>query len=241
MCRNLSLSVVLALLTLTALPRTGNAYQSTSVSNGGSISGKVTFSGTPPKNPVINVKKDAKTCGSTITADYFLVGPGGGLKNAVVAIDGIKKGKAYDKKAVVALDNKKCMFHPHVETAVVRQMVGIINSDPVLHNTHLYQGPRERTLYNLALPLQGVEIKKRLKRAGLVTAKCDEHEWMLGYLYVADNPYVTTTGADGSFKLTDVPPGKYKVTIWHEKLGKITKEVTVQAGATTQLDYAFSK
>jgi len=64
---------------------------------------------------------------------------------------------------------------------------------------------------------------------------------MLGYVYVAKHPYVTVSAKDGSFKITDVPPGKYKVKIWHEKLGEASKDVTVTAGAATKLEHVFSK
>ena len=54
------------------------------------------------------------------------------------------------------------------------------------------------------------------------------------------NPYYSVTGEDGAFSLTDVPAGKYKVEIWHEKLGKQTQEVEVKAGETAKLDIEFA-
>ena len=62
-----------------------------------------------------------------------------------------------------------------------------------------------------------------------------------GYVYVGTNPYVTVSADDGSYTITDVPPGDYKVTVWHEKLGKVSKDVTVVAGAAAKLDHTFSK
>ncbi len=216
-------------------------YKVVDVSNGGSITGTIKFSGTPPKNPVMKATKDADVCGATLTADYYIVAAGGGLKNVAVAIENIDAGKAYDKKAIVPFSNKDCMFGPHVSVAVKGQKLGIVSSDPVLHNTHLYHGEKLKTMYNIALPLQDKVIKKRLKKDGVVTVKCDAHEWMLGYVYVGKNPYIAVTAADGSFSISDVPPGSYKVTIWHEKLGKVSKDVTVTAGAAATLDHAFSK
>lgn len=215
-------------------------YQVVDVSNGGSISGKVTFSGSA-SNPTLTATKDQDYCGATIPADYVVVDGSGGLKNAVVVIENIDKGKAYDKRGVVAFDNDKCMFHPHVATAVRGQKLGVNNSDPILHNTHLYQGDKLKTLYNIALPLQNKVIKKPLRKSGPVTVKCDAHEWMLGYVYVAESPYAVVTADDGSFTIDGVPPGNYKVKIWHEKLGEVTQDVTVAAGAKATLNHAFSQ
>lgn len=226
---------------LMALAPFGHAYEAIEVSNGGTISGKITYKGSPPSNPDLKVTKDEDYCGASINADYYVVAADGGLKNAVVVIENIDKGKAYDKRGVVEFDNKKCMFAPHVSTAVAGQKLGIVSRDPILHNTHLYHGPKQKTMYNVAIPLQDRVIKKPLRKPGKVTVKCDAHEWMLGYVYVADNPYVTVTAADGSFSLSDVPPGTYKVKIWHEKLGEVTQDVTVAAGATATLNHAFSQ
>ncbi len=216
-------------------------YKVVDVSNGGSITGTIKFNGTPPKNPVMKATKDVDVCGATLTADYYIVGANGGLKNVAIAIENIDAGKAYDKKAIVPFENKDCMFGPHVSAAVKGQKLGIVSKDPVLHNTHLYSGDKLKTMYNIALPLQDKVIKKRLKKNGVVTVKCDAHEWMLGYVYVGTNPYVTISAEDGSFTLSDVPPGNYKVTIWHEKLGKVSKDITVAAGAAAKLDHTFSK
>ncbi len=215
-------------------------YKVVDVSNGGSISGKISFKGTLPSVPDLKPSSDQDLCGNSIPADYYIVDASGGLKNAVVAIEKIDQGKAYEKKGIVALDNKKCMFVPHVATAVKGQKLGINNSDPVLHNTHLYHGKKLKTMYNIALPLQNRVIKKPLRKDGVVTIKCDAHDWMLGYVYVSKNPYSVVTAADGSFTLSDVPAGSYKVKVWHEKLGESVQDVTVAAGSAATLNHSFS-
>ena len=222
------------------LSSTAGAYEAITVTNGGTISGKISFNGALPANPTLDITKDKEVCGTGIKADYY-VGSGGGLGNVVVAIEKIDKGKAYNKKEIIAFDNKKCMFVPHVTTAVKGQKLGINNSDPVLHNTHLYHGAKLKTLYNIALPLQNKVIKKKIRKPGVVTVKCDAHEWMLSYVYVFKHPYSTVSAANGSFAIKDVPPGNYKVKIWHEKLGEVTKDVTVAAGGTAKLTHSFSK
>src|SRR3546814_8186708 len=92
--------------------------------------------------------------------------------------------------------------------------IDVVNTDPVLHNTHGFYG--RRTAFNLALPNQGQRIKADLTRPGLVRVECDAHGWMLAWIYVADSPYYALTGEDGSFSLTDVPPGDYTLVTWQE-------------------------
>jgi len=232
---------VVSVIFLLAAAGFSQAYEAVEVVDGGTISGTMTFSGTPPATPALTVTKDQDYCGESIPTDYVVVGDDGGLKNVVIAIENIEQGKAYDKMAVSGFENKNCMFSPHVSTAVAGQKLGIVSRDPVLHNTHLYHGPKERTMYNIAIPLQDRVIKKPLRKPGKVVVKCDAHEWMLGYVYVTTNPYAAVSAADGSFTITDVPPGTYKVMVWHETLGESTQEVTVSAGGQATLDHAFSQ
>ena len=66
--------------------------------------------------------------------------------------------------------------------------------------------------------------------------KCDVHAWMFSYVTVVDNPYFAVTGKDGTFKIANVPPGKYTVEAMHRKAsgGKpVTKEIEVKDGTTT--------
>ncbi len=119
------------------------------------------------------------------------------------------KGKAWSKQdKTPELDNAKCRFEPAVQ--VIRPAPStFINSDPVLHNTHGFYG--KRTAFNLALPNKGDKIPADLPRPGLVRVECDAHGWMLAHVYVADSPYYALTGKDGSFSITDIPPGDYTV------------------------------
>jgi len=232
---------VVSVISLFAAASLAHAYEAVEVTNGGTISGTMSFSGTPPATTTLTVTKDQDYCGESIPTDYVVVGSDGGLKNVVVAIETIEQGKAYDKMAISEFENKNCMFTPHVSTAVAGQKLGIVSRDPVLHNTHLYHGPKERTMFNIAIPLQDRVIKKPLRKPGKVVVKCDAHEWMLGYVYVTTHPYAAVSAADGSFTITDVPPGTYKVMLWHESLGESTQEVTVSAGGQATLDHAFSQ
>jgi len=110
--------------------------------------------------------------------------------------------KSYRKPPEI--DNVKCRFEPTVQV-IQAGAIDVVNTDPVLHNTHGFYG--KRTAFNLALPNQGQRITSQLDRPGLVRIECDSHGWMLAWVYVADSPYYARTAKDGSFSITDIPPG----------------------------------
>jgi len=62
--------------------------------------------------------------------------------------------------------------------------------------------------------------------------RCDVHQWMNGAVWITDHPYATVTDDSGKFTLTEVPPGKHSLKVWHPVLGEAGQEVEVQTGKT---------
>src|SRR5262249_51432935 len=159
----------------------------------------------------------------------------GGLKNAVVIVQGVKRGKAMPPTARNAeIDQNKCEYLPHVQAIAVNTEIALRNSDPILHNIQFFQG--EKSLFNIAQPVQGQVNKQKLEKAGTLYVECAVHGWMQGNVVVADNPYYAVTDDNGKFSITDLPPGKYQVRIWHEYVGELTREVTITAKTETALN-----
>lgn len=214
------------------------AYEVVPVSGGGRIEGKVSFLGNVPIKKIIPTK-DREVCGSARDEPQIRVGPDKGVQDAVVYLKAVEKGKAWgpaDKTPV--LDQEHCIFKPAVQ--VVRPgKFDVLNSDPVLHNTHGFYG--QRTAFNLALPDKGTRITNELPRPGLVRVECDAHGWMLAHVYVADSPYYALTGSDGSFSLTDVPPGNYTLVATQYYTGDTEVAVTVKAGEAAKLSIELKK
>ena len=214
-------------------------YEEVAVSDGGTIRGKVVFNGSVKKKTVLPTK-DKRVCGKLRKEPLIVVGDGGAVQDSVVYLKGIGAGKPWPEMLtrVPVLDQESCKFHPHVQVA--RQgSLDIVNSDPVLHNTHGYYG--KRTAFNVALPEKDQKVTKVLKQPGTVKVDCDAHGWMLGWVHVVDNPYFFQTGDDGTFSITDVPPGDYTLRAWQEWLGEIEIPVTVRAGEATELDIDLTK
>ncbi len=221
--------VVSVLAALFALPAQAAKYQEMEVADGGSISGQVTYTGRVKMRTVLPTK-DKEVCGKARKEPTILVGEGGAVQDAVVYIKEIASGKAWPEMARPVINNVDCIFEPRVQVAK-RGKVDILNSDPVLHNSHGYYG--KATAFNVALPFKDAKVTKILKRNGVVRTDCDAHGWMLGWVVVVPNPYHMQTGADGNFMIDNVPPGDYTLVVWQESVGETEISVTVQAGATT--------
>lgn len=214
------------------------SYEVVTVSGGGKIEGKVVFQGNVPTKKIIPTK-DKEVCGGPRDEPMILVGPGKGVQDAVVYLKEVAKGKAWGKPdKTPEIDNVKCKFEPSVQ--VIRAgSLDIVNSDPVLHNTHGFYG--KRTAFNLALPNKGDRITKQLDKAGQVRVECDAHGWMLAWVYVADNPYYALTTKDGSFSIADIPPGDYTLVASQGYTGDTEISVTVKANESAKVSIELKK
>jgi hypothetical protein len=230
-CAGLTMAGMVALLA--ARPALA-AYEVVTVTNGGTIDGVVTLSGTAPTEAPIKVTKNQDYCGQTIPDPAYTVDSSGGLANVIVYLKDIPKGKAAPPDPV-ALVNTKCMFSPRAQGAMVSEQVKISSEDTVLHNTHPQNAETNATIFNVALPFKGFSVTKPLPSMPMmIKVKCDAHEWMHAWIMELDHPYFATTGADGHFTIKDVPPGNYTLAVWHEVAGEKSAPVVVAAGQTVK-------
>lgn len=201
------------------------------------VSGTVRLAGTAPARPPLPVFKNHEVCGK-VPDERLVVGPGGGVRYAVVTVDGVQGGKSPEHDTTIVLDNKECRFQPHVQVAEVGQWLEITNSDPILHNADAHIGTEP--IFNVALT-PGRHVRKPLARAGLIALVCDvRHTWMSSFIDVADHPYHTVTDAYGAYEIRDLPPGSYTLRIWQEELGTRTQPFTVKDGENKVVDVELS-
>jgi hypothetical protein len=227
------LSAIAMVAVLAAQPAMA-AYEVVTVTNGGTIDGVVTLTGTAPTEAPIKVTKNQDYCGQTIPDPAYTVDSNGGLANVIVYLKDITKGKAAPTEPL-ALVNSKCMFSPRVQGAMVSEQVKISSEDTVLHNTHPQNAENNATIFNVALPFKGFSVTKPLPSMPMmIKVKCDAHEWMHAWIMELAHPYYATTGADGHFTIKDVPPGTYTLAVWHEVAGEKSAPVVVTAGQTAK-------
>ncbi len=218
-------------------------YEGVEVEDGGTIVGVVRFDGEAPKRRRLAIAGSDEICRKKpIPSENLVVAKEGKtIRWAIASIKKIKKGKPFpeqDEANPYVLDQVGCRFRPHVVVVPKDRPLKIRNSDGILHNVHLYAKKNEP--FNRSMP--GARVKELVVTfdwAEIIRVGCDVHKWMSGWVVVAKHPYTAVTGKDGAFRLDNIPAGTYKVQVWHEKLGKQTKEVTVNAGEEVQLDFAF--
>jgi hypothetical protein len=209
------------------------AYEVRPVENGGVIEGVVRYNGKVETRTIVPTK-DLSVCGAPREEPVILVGGDKAVQSAVVYLVGVEGGKDWPAaEGPPRLDQRNCRFDPEVQ--VIRAgPLEVVNSDPVLHNTQGFYG--RRSAFNIALPNQGQVIPTELQRPGTVRIDCDAHGWMEGWIFVVENPYHATTGADGAFRITDVPPGDYTLVAVQPFTGPIETPVTVAAGQAVTLE-----
>ncbi len=208
----------------------------------GNVAGRVTFAGAAPKAAVIPMESDPNCVqpGATPTDEAVVVGDGAALRNTFVYVkEGLGDLRFPIPSSTPVLDQKGCLYTPHVLGVQVGQSVEILNSDPTLHNVHAV--PTANQEFNTGQPLPGMKHTHRFStREVMVPFKCDVHPWMRAYVGVLDHPYFAVTGPDGSFDLKGLPPGTYTIEAWHETLGTQTQTVTIAAKESGNVAFEFT-
>ncbi len=208
-------------------------YQVVDVQSGGSISGTVKWSGPVPKIPRLPITKDLKICDPAgengRDLQRLIIGSEGGVANTVVYLTNVTRGKAWDlPPSERTLDQRMCVYIPHILLVPVGGELQIKSSDPILHTVHMAGA----ATYNLPFPFQDQFISRTMHTPGRVDIKCNAgHVWMNGEMLVVPHPYYAITNLHGSFTLTDVPPGDYVVEAWHEGWKVVSDEAVLDVGA----------
>jgi plastocyanin len=208
----------------------------------GTVQVDVRFDGTPPAMQELRMSGFPECAtqhqGPVLAGDALV--KDGQVQNAFVYIkEGLgDRGFAVPTQPVV-IDQKGCLYEPHVAGAQVGQGIEFRNSDAVLHNVH--GSPKDSSAFNVALPRQGAERTITVDHPEvMISVRCDLHPWMQGWLGVLDHPYFGVSGADGRVTLKDVPAGDYVIGVWHERFGTREAKVSVTPKASASASVTFT-
>jgi len=242
-------------------------YRVITVSNGGTISGMVKWSGPIPRGLEFPVTKDPQICDpeskKTVDLDRLLVGPQGGVANTIVYLKNISSGKAFDlPEQRRHLNQLHCRYVPHILLVPENAVLQMESSDATLHTIHM----EGAATFNLPFPFTHQITSRAMPTPGLVHLQCNGgHVWMSAEMMVAPHPYYAVTDESGQFEFTEVPTGTYQIVAWHEGWGfagkqqvydvlsqqKVNrpafteakiweKSVTVSASKTSQVNFVIS-
>jgi plastocyanin len=199
------------------------------------LTGTVTLKGTPP--PEKDLPLDAK-CGAlhkgVVKTRFYVVNDKGQLADAVVVLKGVPGAKSTGASAKpVILDQKGCEYDPYVMAVQTGQKIEVKNSDPFMHNVHAMPATPGNPESNKAQMPGSPDLSFTFDHPEeFLKFKCDVHPWMFAYVSVFDHPYFAVTDEKGSFKIENVPPGKYTLEVYHRKAAPIGSPVTQQVEVT---------
>ena len=205
----------------------------------GTLKGRIVYGGTPPEAVAVKITKDEAFCGKfDVMTEDLVVGPDGGLANAVVSLylgrgdDAPPVHPSYSKTAdaKVSLNNKGCRFEPHICVLRTTQTLLIANKDEVGHNTKVDTFSNDAI--NPIIPAgEHTEAKFPEPERVPVPVSCSIHPWMKGYLVIRNHPYTAVTNEKGEFVIENVPVGTRTFHFWQEKAGNLS-DVTVDGSQT---------
>jgi len=209
------------------LPAVGSAcllwLAASCLAAGASLKGTVVMTGPVPPQKKLEITNNQYICGTEKDPGDLILSPRKEVRNAVVWIDN-PPGAVSFKDAKIEMDQKACVFIPRIVIVPVRQTMFFLNSDRLVHNIHAT--PSLNVAFNKAQPVNRA-IPAVFAKPEFVRISCDLHPWMIAWVVVAAHPWYAITGPEGEFAFDNLPPGQYKLNVWHERLGKVEANATI--------------
>ena len=228
--RNVWLSVVCALAVFSGAVRAADE---------GSVKGVIHFSGDIPEVKNIDVPaKDQGGCGCKVVENDGLIvdKASKGIKDVIIRVLDVKAPEPKEEYKPLELDQKGCKFTPHITIVKPGSPLTVLNPDKIVHNIHTIPLDLTNDPMNNAMQEEKRVLKANyFKEPEIIQVQCDMHPWMKGFIVVHDPRFVAVTGTDGVFEIKGLPPGKYKVNVFHGNLGQADLEVEVKAGAASDM------
>lgn len=195
------------------------------------------FAGERPRFRDMEVASSFNACGmGTKRNETLVTGADGGVANAVVFLDRVYRGKPASALPPARVDQRDCVFRPHVGLALCGAPITLANADTVLHNVHATTVVGWYPLFNVGMPAGAGEQQVSIGVPGPVSLKCDAgHVWMRAYVYAVPNPYAAVTADTGAFAIDGIPPGRHTLRVWHEWLEELAVPVEVAPSGVTRV------
>ena len=261
--------IVCSFVVLLPVAHVGVAYDVIAVENGAAMTGKVTLTDVPPNaQRRFDVRNGPEVCGTERVLNKVDVHQGR-LKGAVIALEGVGKGKPFAAYRKTATDQghgtfryaggnglnldvqlKQCSFGPFTGVVTTDEAVRFTNLDSIKHTLHTYTSKDRnakilRTVHTQSLrpnsQTEKIFPSKERHHPHAVVLTCDRHDFMENWLYVVKNPYYAVSDESGHFSIDRIPPGTYDLVVWHPVLGTKTQRVTVTPGEHVSIDFDLAK
>lgn len=159
------------------------------------------------------------------------------LSNFVIFVDGLEDRLPAPEQPAV-MNQKELRFVPHVLVVPVGAWVEFPNSDPVSHNVFSIS---EAKRFNLGMYSRGTTRRVKFNQPGVVELLCNVHVEMSAYIVVVKTPFFAQSGSDGVYRIEGVPPGRYRLRCWHERLPVQERLVEVPETGTVTVDFLMGR
>lgn len=211
---------------------------------GAMLTGNVKIKGEIPRRRKISSNADPKCAavhgGDGIYSEEVVADPAGNVQWAFVQVkEGLSVDKIGTPKTPVVVEQKGCRFAPHVTGVMVGQDLMFRNQDPLMHIVHV--SPRTNKEFGFSQARIGEERAKQFTAKETIRLFCDVHPWMVAWIIVTDHPYYAVTGADGKYKIRNLPPGKYTIEVWHESYKAVTQEIEVKGRESKTANFVLTE
>lgn len=212
----------------------------------GDVSGIVRFAGKAPAAVRIDTSMDP-ACGmngggDVMTEQYAVHGDR--LANVYVYVKSAPAGaiaNAPGRTDPVVLDQKGCVYVPHVVGVEVGEPVEFRNSDATMHNIHTMPDGSGNPVIDVSQGPNGApQVRRFTKPEIMMPVRCNNHPWMNAFINVSATPWFAVTGEDGKFTLKGLPAGEYVLGAVQEKMGEQEIKVTVKPKGAAQADFTFA-
>jgi plastocyanin len=217
----------------------------------GDLKMRFVVDGAAPTLPSPKIEKDVAICTAMgkrkIPDEQFVVGKNGGVRDCLVFLvqpkdKPVKVHESYKdtEKDTIKLDNKGCLFVPHVLTVRVGQTLLIGNSDPTGHNSQ-YNFPTNKLAANPLIPPKGEHKVEQFTKGETraMPVSCAIHPWMQAYVLVQDHPYMGVSDEEGLVEIKNIPVGKHEFQLWQDNNAYLNptggKVKTVKGKATIEI------
>lgn len=225
-------------------PAAQPAFTKIDPATAGSVSGTISFKGDAPAQIPIDTTQDPActlTDPTPFASEQYIV-HNGDLANVYIYVQSGLGDRVYAAPVTpVILDQKGCHYIPHVLAVMAGQPVEVHTSDMTMHNVHPEPTLPANHESDITQAPMGQPVRMLFSQPeAMIPVRCNNHPWMEAFINVAPNPFFAISDADGHYQIQGLPPGTYKLTAVHEKLGEKTTTITVATHAATTADFSFN-
>jgi plastocyanin len=198
--------------------------------NAATLKAKFVLVGDAPPPEKIDGSRDPFCAELEIVSDAMVIGAGGEIKNLALYLDARRTDADLPEIPVeeksFKLDNKNCMFEPHVIAARPGQSILVTNSDETGHNANFNFFNNDAV--NFLIPAGGEkELELKADEPAPIPVECNIHPWMKAFVIVTEHPFVGVSDEAGEITIENLPVGEVTFKVWHENAKRSIDEATV--------------